>query len=950
MSMHGSAGPLSLAALLSALAGCSHGPASMSSLSLRPPADARVSPTRIIETQANTFTSSAQQHVAVDVDDSGCAVAAWESRRQNEGRPGVYARLFDGLGRAITPEIALGDGDRQFQTRPAVAFASDGAIWAAWSAYGPDGSGSGIIARRFDSYLCAAGPAIGVNQQREGDQSGVSLAAGPDGSALIAWTNFSDSQRPVIAARAYSASGQPMGDEITLAAEPGLRNSTPVLAAAGDGYLAVWARADAEGRPAGLVARRLDATGRASGPEFAVTETGDPGIEPAIAADRAGRFTIAWMSPAGDDYTVRARAFDAAGVPAGPAVDVSGGAPSMRSGVAVALAEDGAATIIFNTFEIREQPDGSMDGGNDLYRVDADLFADFPRAGPARLVREDAEGDQALTIASGARRIAAGRDGRLAIGWSGRGPGADSSAANLTLVVPEPVASAAELRPAPAMIAAAREQEPGGAEPHIPPTFDPNWKPQEPAIIAREDDTDFGFEAVPGTGWTPPDPEMAVGTGHVVAIVNGQIAFFDKSGANLFRDEIEGATGFWGPVGAGGFVFDPEALYDASTNRFMVMACERTGGQSFFLYAVSDDANPVGTWHKYRFNVTALGGNDIDSPNFAFDATSITLTADFFAPDDFLVFTVDKAAVLAGLPSPATRSLLVTGSHSYGVPPMNSPAPAQYLIQSFEASSNTAVRFHAVRNPLTTPTRVTFDLTVPEYRFPTPPTQQGTSSRPTLFEPRFWSCSYRNGSLWAVHHITTAAVTSRTRVRWYEFRMNGWPASGTNPSLAQWGEIDAGVSNHAYFPSIDANDAGDAAITYARSGPTEFISMWRAVRRHTDAPGTMRAQTLVRASTTPFTAATRWGDYSATRPDPANPCRFWGHHEWTTSSSSWRTWVASYDNFATIDFNKDCEVDFADYLEFLNLYNAQDPRADLNGDGFVDFADYLEFLNQYDLG
>lgn len=50
------------------------------------------------------------------------------------------------------------------------------------------------------------------------------------------------------------------------------------------------------------------------------------------------------------------------------------------------------------------------------------------------------------------------------------------------------------------------------------------------------------------------------------------------------------------------------------------------------------------------------------------------------------------------------------------------------------------------------------------------------------------------------------------------------------------------------------------------------------------------------------------------------------------------------------DLNGDGFVDFSDYLEFLNLYDAQDPRADFNRDGFVDFTDYLEFLNLYDAG
>ncbi|MCC6677561.1 MAG: hypothetical protein IT436_10490 [Phycisphaerales bacterium] len=49
-----------------------------------------------------------------------------------------------------------------------------------------------------------------------------------------------------------------------------------------------------------------------------------------------------------------------------------------------------------------------------------------------------------------------------------------------------------------------------------------------------------------------------------------------------------------------------------------------------------------------------------------------------------------------------------------------------------------------------------------------------------------------------------------------------------------------------------------------------------------------------------------------------------------------------------IDYNMDGLIDFGDYLEFLNFYDAQDPAADLNNDGIVDFGDYLEFLNLFD--
>jgi murein tripeptide amidase MpaA len=47
------------------------------------------------------------------------------------------------------------------------------------------------------------------------------------------------------------------------------------------------------------------------------------------------------------------------------------------------------------------------------------------------------------------------------------------------------------------------------------------------------------------------------------------------------------------------------------------------------------------------------------------------------------------------------------------------------------------------------------------------------------------------------------------------------------------------------------------------------------------------------------------------------------------------------------DWNGDGVVDFNDLLDYLNDFNAGNPRADLNGDGVVDFNDLLEFLNHY---
>lgn len=50
------------------------------------------------------------------------------------------------------------------------------------------------------------------------------------------------------------------------------------------------------------------------------------------------------------------------------------------------------------------------------------------------------------------------------------------------------------------------------------------------------------------------------------------------------------------------------------------------------------------------------------------------------------------------------------------------------------------------------------------------------------------------------------------------------------------------------------------------------------------------------------------------------------------------------------DLTGDALLDYSDYLEFLNVYDAGDLAADFNQDGVVDFADFLEFFNVYEVG
>jgi hypothetical protein len=497
---------------------------------------------------------------------------------------------------------------------------------------------------------------------------------------------------------------------------------------------------------------------------------------------------------------------------------------------------------------------------------------------------------------------------------------------------------------------ALRPKKPEGAPPG--PRRIPNYTPQPPADFEDGGGPDFGFEAVPGTGWVPADCAMAVGPGHIVTVVNGQVSFFTKDGVNTFRRNLAGSMGFWVEQGAQGLVFDPETHYDAHSNRYWVMACEQNGSAGFFTLAVSDDGDPNGAWHKYRINVTHLAGRDIDSPNMSITPNAVYLSADFQENGlKTLVYVLPKAPLLSGAAPGPGSSVVIPNLKGAGLPTrLDVSSEPQYLIDAPDiATGSTAVRFYAIQNPLSSPTATVVSTPVVLYYPPGAPPQMGTTVRPNLYGPRFWSAVQRGGSVWAVHHIRKPG-NGRTTVRWYEFSMNGWPASGIAPAVLHYGDIDPGAPAHAFCPSVGVDTVGNAAITFARSSGQEYISIWRALRRGNDLPGVFREPVVVKESSAPFTIMERWGDYSTTVADPGEPCTFWGHHQWTTSTDDWRTWVARYQNRPRADMDGNCTLNILDFVAFLSAFSAHDMRADMNQDGLLNLADFSAFLAAFAAG
>jgi len=857
------------------------------------------------EVRGNLFLSNAQDHAALAVDPrTGCSLAVWGSRRQENGGYGVFGRLLDPAGKPVGGEIHINQYTINNQQDPAVAFAPDGSAWVVWQSFLQDGDQGGIVMRRFgwrdDGVFAALSDEMIVNHAARGDQTTPSVAVSDD-RVLVMWESrevldgeSGERAAHVAKARLFDGAGTPLGDEFRMMERDAALPSAAALP--NGGFVAVCAERTVRGAPRGIVMVHIDRSGTPLGePRSVPMENERWNVEPAIASDADGNFVVAWMGQSDSrGWNVCARSFDVHGNAVSGDIEVARCGPdAWKSGVDVAMTDRGFAVAYNN------EADGPVQLNVKNPQTPADVFCQhFDRfgnpLGSARRVNVESGARRVLSIASNHKRLAwnsargellVASEGTIqddgsgiavtTIGSSNRTGGSSTPGFRASV---DPVILAENTLADARLIA------------RFPPDYDPFFVPEPPDINPFNPGADFGFQAFQATGWTPPDPDLAVGPNHIVVAVNGGIRFFDKDGNLTFADDISGPEGFWGEVGANSFVFDPVCVFDVHSQRYIVATTEHAdNGNDLINLAVSDDSDPNGAWHKYRFNLSSVG-DFIDFPNLGVGPDAIYICTDYFdPPTGNHIHIFDKADVLNGAPTTPNVVRTSNGFRSLGsVNHLTSDAPAQYFATAFDGNS-TQIGLDAIRNPNGTPIRNTFLLTVPSFGQPPDAEQQGTTNRASTVDMRIKNGVYRDGFLWLAH---TIGQNNTARVRWYQIAMNGWPASGQNPALVDTGTQDLGPGVHNWFPDISVDAQGRVGVAFNRSSLSEFISVQRTFRLPTDSPGTLREPQLMQVSTSPEQGS-RWGDYGGIEHDPANPGVFWNHHEYRTTN--WRTWVGRFD-------------------------------------------------------
>ncbi|MFT5052313.1 MAG: hypothetical protein ACI8QZ_003746 [Chlamydiales bacterium] len=845
------------------------------------------SPLQRVVQRTNSFTGSSQDASALTIDRDGNWVVTWHSRRQQEGSYGIYARRLDPTGKPIAAERAINDTVSGMQMQPCVVSDDQGGTWFAWRSFEQDGDQGSVVARRFDSKLERATGEIEVNETVAGHQSDPSIAALPGGGALVIWTGpASCSGRLRIHGRRLARDGRPQGPEFILGQAQG-QDRLPHVGTDDSGRAVVcWARTTDEGLPLGIFAQAIDRSGQPAGAEFRVDSTTSlQPVEPTLSMTGTGKFAIAWIDLSAQGAPLFWRTYDwqgdaiTADAPRQHLAQESG----YTSGHAIDLDEDGSLLLAWS----QHSSTGKQT------RLFAQVFdAEGHAASPAWPVNTRSDGVEKLAVGRGTSRVARLRDGRMGFAWHGDGGQGDSSGAHISVLLPDAfeIQTCAQATIDQAIWEGAEK----AAMPHELPSFSSRRAlrqatPGSTPLLGQP--ATFSIDGILDTGATPPDPHLAVGPDHMVQVTNGRIQFRNNLGGLTFDSPIQGGGGFWGTAGAGNFVIDPEVIWDPHAQRFMAVAAEIAvgGTRPYYLLAVSDDADPGGMWFKYRIDVLASAGDpNIDSPNIAVDENVVYLTANFLTPDIFHLLLIDKSSVIAG-GVPSYIDHVIPAVHSFGVPiTYDAGAPAQYMIHAEQSAGSNKIDFWAITDPLTSPVFQSTTLTLPTiYTDPESAPQLGTSIRIELFDTRFWSCVYRNGSLWATHH---SGVGQAIQI-WYQFDMQGWPGSGNQPVLVQSGSLNLGLPIRTFFGSIGVDADDNMALTFARSSPDEFISMAQVTRAANDPLGATQPPVTVMTSTGP--GGDRWGDYSACVPDPDEPGTFWACHEYT-DGVNWKTRIARF--------------------------------------------------------
>ena len=268
----------------------------------------------------------------VSTDAAGNFVVAWRSDAVNQDDQGIFVRRFTAAGAPLGPPLKVGDPG--FVADVAVAPAGDFVV--VWR------NSLALVARRYDASGMALGAELPVNSSSLVYINSPAVAWS-SGGFVVAWSSETG-----ILGRRFDTAGVPLGGEFVVSSLGGYY--TDVAAAPSGEFVVAWERT--YGYPSThVLARRYDAAGVPSGPEFEVPVTTTGVANPSVGVDASGAFVVTWDGRPTPSLgrQIFARRFDASGTALGGDVQVNTFTTGVSDKSAVATDATGGFVVLWNS-------------------------------------------------------------------------------------------------------------------------------------------------------------------------------------------------------------------------------------------------------------------------------------------------------------------------------------------------------------------------------------------------------------------------------------------------------------------------------------------------------------------------------------------------------------------------------------------------------------------------
>ena len=408
----------------------------------------------------------------------------------------------------------------------------------------------------------------------------------------------------------------------------------------------------------------------------------------------------------------------------------------------------------------------------------------------------------------------------------------------------------------------------------------------------------------------PPDANGAVGPRHFVELINGSCAIYNKTNG-LQVKRITDAK-FWANAGVilstDDATTDPRVVYDPLSQRWFATMVDASASANDptlyandFLLAVSSTSDPTGTWHGFLFQADPDNGFFADFPTLGVDSNAVYISGDFFTagiPIGPGLVSIPKTNLLAAIPSIDNRTWYGVMDYSIRgdvLQPVNcfDGSESGKIISITDIGSDSSPHsnlvIYAVQNGAGTNAFLSSSVFIPTPSWVVPDNDVIGAPSFASFQPdgtqtlqandaRLCDKAYAvNGIIYAAHNTE---LNNHIAIRWYRVR-------AFDNVLLETGTL-SDPNMDLFFPSIAANPYGVVVIGYNASGLAANVSSYAVAGQTFNGTTSFGSPLLLRSGATSYhgddellgillesPTLSRWGDYTATSPDPNDPNRFW---------------------------------------------------------------------------